>query len=394
LLKSSGNIVLGGEWGKTGLVDRYRVEENISPSFFFFPSLNRHTASYYTSTAMPPRVSLLDRQNALLAKQGFSSSSSSTTAPRRSNNNRTASGHTKGFTARQEAHLLKQGRSNAVSASRTAVAWDGAAAGGRGDENYDDDDDDDDGADGGASTAPSTAMSMAPSLHPSMAGSTVSRACSEATIGAGDDTGYWDFCHRAAGKKDLGHNCRECRRPFTRIGEPLTERRGARTSNRYHAECFSGFADPRSQAGSSFHTGRLAGSQLAAAPQQKAGSKMRVTKHFDGGGDSRYRQHHHHQGGSLGKISAFSGGNGFGARSGKNKAGAAGGAGAHIMLEHDLSGFEDMLENGEEDDDVDDRGERSGGVRRRSSGAGGLGGGAGGLNAAMLAEHRKRMAEK
>ena len=93
--------ILGGEWGKTGLVDRYRVEENISPSFFFFPSLNRHTASYYTSTAMPPRVSLLDRQNALLAKQGFSSSSSSTTAPRRSNNNRTASGHTKGFTARQ-----------------------------------------------------------------------------------------------------------------------------------------------------------------------------------------------------------------------------------------------------------------------------------------------------
>ena len=48
-------------------------------------------------------------------------------------------------------------------------------------------------------------------------------------------------------KKDLGHTCRECRRPFTTIGEPLTERRGARISNRYHAECFSGFADPRSQ---------------------------------------------------------------------------------------------------------------------------------------------------
>ena len=45
-------------------------------------------------------------------------------------------------------------------------------------------------------------------------------------------TGYWDYQHRECTKKDLGHTCRECRRPFNRIGEPLTERRGARTSSR------------------------------------------------------------------------------------------------------------------------------------------------------------------
>ena len=48
-------------------------------------------------------------------------------------------------------------------------------------------------------------------------------------------TGYWDYQHREVTKKDLGHTCRECRRPFTRIGEALTERRGARTSSRYHS---------------------------------------------------------------------------------------------------------------------------------------------------------------
>jgi hypothetical protein len=38
-----------------------------------------------------------------------------------------------------------------------------------------------------------------------MAGSVVSRACSETTIGAGDVTNYWDFCHRMVEVKDLGH---------------------------------------------------------------------------------------------------------------------------------------------------------------------------------------------
>jgi hypothetical protein len=43
-----------------------------------------------------------------------------------------------------------------------------------------------------------------------------------------------------AERPDLGHTCRACQRPFATIGELLTERRGARVSMRYHAECFSG----------------------------------------------------------------------------------------------------------------------------------------------------------
>ena len=39
-------------------------------------------------------------------------------------------------------------------------------------------------------------VAVARSLHPSVAGSAASRACSEATIGAGDATDYWDYAHR------------------------------------------------------------------------------------------------------------------------------------------------------------------------------------------------------
>ena len=90
-------------------------------------------------------------------------------------------------------------------------------------------------ADGGSqddAASSTTTASRAPSLHPSLAGTAISMACSDATIGAGDDTEYWDFRHRAVTAKDLGHTCRECRLPFATIGEPLTERRGARISSR------------------------------------------------------------------------------------------------------------------------------------------------------------------
>jgi len=163
--------------------------------------------------------------------------------------------------------------------------------------------------DGGASVGGRSMMSHAPSLHPSIAHSQVSMACSEVTIGAGDNTGYWDFAHRVSTKNDLGHNCRECKLPFTRLGEPMTERRGARTSMRYHAECFSGFADPRSQANSSMHVGKLANTQLEAAPKKKAGSKMRSSRHFEKGGDRRSMS----SSSGGGKIAAFSGGMGFAA---------------------------------------------------------------------------------
>jgi hypothetical protein len=79
---------------------------------------------------------------------------------------------------------------------------------------------------------------------------------------------------------------------------------------RYHAECFSGFADPRSQASSSAHVGNLAGTQFAAAPAQKAGSKMRTGSHFVGKSDR----------GSGGKIGAFLGGShSFGSQSAKGQ---------------------------------------------------------------------------
>jgi len=123
--------------------------------------------------------------------------------------------------------------------------------------------------------------SKAPSFHPSVGQSSV--GLSESTIGAGDDTAYWDFQHRKVEKKDLGHKCFECKEAFRSIGAALTERRGGRVSMRYHGECFSGFADPRSQARSSHHEGRLAGSQLEAAPVGTT-SKMRTAKHFDQGG--------------------------------------------------------------------------------------------------------------
>ena len=155
------------------------------------------------------------------------------------------------------------------------------------------------------------------SLHPSIAGTAISMACSEVTIGAGDDTGYWDYKHRESTRSDLGHNCRECREPFRAIGEPMTERRGARVSMRYHAECFSGFADPRSQATSSHHVGRLAGSQFEAAPRRKADSKMRSAAHFGHGGDSRYQGGGPSGTGSGNALKYGAHGGGFGAASSK-----------------------------------------------------------------------------
>jgi len=57
------------------------------------------------------------------------------------------------------------------------------------------------------------------------------------------------------------------------------------------------------------HTGNLAGTQLQAAPSQKAGSKMRTGRHFEGRSDK----------GGGGKISAFLGSsfNNFGVHSAK-----------------------------------------------------------------------------
>ena len=189
---------------------------------------------------------------------------------------RASGGGGAGFGARQDALLVRQGRGNAAASSRRAVEYcDGEEAGGVHGDDVED----------GASVASfASAASAAPSLHPSLGGRSMSLGLSVRTLGAGDETKYWAVSHREVTRGDLGHTCRECREPFTRIGEPLTERRGARTSSRYHALCFSGFADPRSQAGSSMHLGALAGTQLEAAPRDRAQGKMKTGSHFEGPG--------------------------------------------------------------------------------------------------------------
>ena len=241
---------------------------------------------------MPPtgRLTLVQRQQMLIEARGFSKP--------------TGCGSRISFAQRQDDHLVKTGRSNAVGTSRCAVTLatdEGAEA-----------------ADDGSASVCSR-VSHTPSLHPSIAGSVMSEACHPETIGAGDETHYWDFLHRAAERQDLGHKCRECRRPFTSIGEPLTERRGARLSMRYHAACFSGFADPRST-----HVGRLAGTQLEAAPANKA-SKMRTSSHFEGGGEQHAHNAHRAAAGGSGKtgMGLGMGSNGFGDRSSKGMGGAA-----------------------------------------------------------------------
>eukprot|EP01062_Namystynia_karyoxenos_P080956 TRINITY_DN8815_c0_g1_i1.p1 TRINITY_DN8815_c0_g1~~TRINITY_DN8815_c0_g1_i1.p1 ORF type:complete len:198 (+),score=39.17 TRINITY_DN8815_c0_g1_i1:84-596(+) len=111
--------------------------------------------------------------------------------------------------------------------------------------------------------------------------STMSVASDAPSIGAGDDTAYWDYQHRQAEPKDLGHLCRECKKPFTVMGQPISERRGARIALRYHRHCFSNYADPRSQPHSSHYEGHLAHTQSEAAPLQSF-HKMRTSSHFSG----------------------------------------------------------------------------------------------------------------
>lgn len=247
----------------------------------------------------PKRISLVERQQKLLEEKGFSKPQAQQPQSTYAANYVTRV-QPQNFQARQEAHLAKTGRGNATAASRRAASL----------PNLDDDDAGD--ADDGRSAGGRSVASHAPSLHPSMAGSVMSMACSETTIGAGDDTTYWDFQHRTVQKKDIGHMCRECRQPFTKVGEPLTERRGARTSMRYHAECFSGFADPRSQVRSSHHEGTLSGTQMDAAPAGRF-SKMRTDTHFEQGGRIAV------PGGMGGKFGAQMGlgSNSFGSKSSK-----------------------------------------------------------------------------
>ena len=275
---------------------------------------------------MPPkqqgRLSLVERQQALLESKGFSAAPPPSTSS-------FSSSYSSDFRARPEAHLVRHGQANAASSSRIAVDFsvtddldepleDAGGGGGVGD---------------GRSVAGSTSShySHAPSIHPSLSGlSVASSCCSTVSIGAGDETAYWKYRHRSAERSDLGHTCRECKGPFTSLGEPLTERRGARTSSRYHGICFSGFADPRSQAGGSAWAGRLAGTQLAAAPREPA-RKMRTNTHFADGGGNTVRFNPKVVMGNF----DFKDRDGVGGGVGRN----AGGALMNV-LEEDLEGFD------------------------------------------------------
>ena len=88
---------------------------------------------------------------------------------------------------------------------------------------------------------------------------------------------YWAAAARQAEGRDIGHPCKECKRPFAAVGAPLVVRRGGRIELRYHAACFSGDADPRTQAASSFHTSAHA---LPAAAPAGRFNKMRTSAHF------------------------------------------------------------------------------------------------------------------
>uniref|UniRef100_A0A7S1LEE0 Uncharacterized protein n=1 Tax=Neobodo designis TaxID=312471 RepID=A0A7S1LEE0_NEODS len=102
----------------------------------------------------------------------------------------------------------------------------------------------------------------------------------QASAPAGNPTtAYWASQARSCEPRDVGHPCKECKRPFQRVGEPLMVRRGGRIELRYHEQCYSGSADPRTQASSSFNSSQHAAALSAAAPALPF-RKMRTSSHF------------------------------------------------------------------------------------------------------------------
>jgi hypothetical protein len=104
-----------------------------------------------------------------------------------------------------------------------------------------------------------------------------------AAVPAGASTTlYWKSQKRKTLARDIGHKCRECGAPFAKVGDGLVMRRGGRIELRYHAACFSGSDDPRSQPSSSFSAAeqkRLKVSLPDAAPQLPF-RKMRTSSQF------------------------------------------------------------------------------------------------------------------
>lgn len=88
---------------------------------------------------------------------------------------------------------------------------------------------------------------------------------------------YWAIGTRGAQARDLGHRCKQCTLPFSKVGETIVLRRGGRIELRYHEACFSGEADPRTQTGSSFHTSNHSVPPAAPVGQYR---KMRTASQF------------------------------------------------------------------------------------------------------------------
>ncbi|CAM9303928.1 unnamed protein product [Laminaria digitata] len=99
-------------------------------------------------------------------------------------------------------------------------------------------------------------------------------------FGSCDDSRYWDYAFRFTHKGDMGHHCRECKRPFSVLNEAIAVRRGGRIELRYHKDCFSNIADPRSQPASSANVGKFVQSLRGTVAPEELYRKMRTRGHW------------------------------------------------------------------------------------------------------------------
>eukprot|EP00954_Amorphochlora_amoebiformis_P021072 1343963-Amorphochlora_amoeboformis.AAC.2 len=76
------------------------------------------------------------------------------------------------------------------------------------------------------------------------------------------------------------HACTIIKKAFTKIGEAICIRRGGRIELRYHLSCFSGMADPRTQANSSAHSGKWAKTVAKTRAPNGKYRKMRTSSHW------------------------------------------------------------------------------------------------------------------
>jgi hypothetical protein len=91
---------------------------------------------------------------------------------------------------------------------------------------------------------------------------------------------YWTVSSGVASR--TGWSCRECRQVIAK-GEAIRVRDARKMRFFYHDACFSGDADPRTQASSTFHTGKF--SHLAEkAPEAKGHGKWSTSSYGFGRG--------------------------------------------------------------------------------------------------------------